>query len=55
MFKSDEHGVTRFDEIDEFSDSEFAGAESACSKTYNYEIFICGFFYFFVLQDPFVI
>lgn len=48
-FKPDEHGVTKFDENDDFSDSEFAGTESACPRTYNYEVFICGFFYFFVL------
>jgi hypothetical protein len=49
-----EDGITRFSaesDVDDFcsdSESEFSG-KSAPPKQHNYEVFIMGFFYFFVL------
>ncbi len=56
----DSNGITKFSaesDVDDFcseSESEISG-KSAPLKHHNYEVFIMGFFYFFVLQDPFII
>lgn len=55
-YKENELGVTTFFDVnsnDEGSDNDLQNRQE--TRQNNYEMFVMGFFYFFILQDPFVL